>query len=245
VTGLFRKLAAQAFGSEPALRSVQTTPFAHQRGLGVLEAPVAEHEVLHGNSFRDGAPQTAAPPRDESGRRPAPLVRLVVPPALPALATSGPVETPAGDPARFSEEGRRAHGRPPESRTIDDARRDVAREVREGNRLPHVDAVEPIPHAAVVAPPSAAMWPLAVPAQLLSTARPLPSPMAAPLSSVASHRGPAAPVAGGEGYEIHVHIGRIELTAVHEAPPDRPVPRTPRPEPMSLDDYLARRERRA
>lgn len=43
--------------------------------------------------------------------------------------------------------------------------------------------------------------------------------------------------------EVHVSIGRIEVTAVHEAPAARSVgPR--RPAPMSLDDYLATRRRR-
>lgn len=42
--------------------------------------------------------------------------------------------------------------------------------------------------------------------------------------------------------EVHVHIGRIEVTAVHR--PAEPPPRNPpsRPQPMSLDEYLARRE---
>jgi hypothetical protein len=42
--------------------------------------------------------------------------------------------------------------------------------------------------------------------------------------------------------EIHVHIGRIEVTAVQEAP--KPKARAARGQaPMSLDDYLARRQR--
>jgi len=40
--------------------------------------------------------------------------------------------------------------------------------------------------------------------------------------------------------EIHVHIGRIEVTAVHEAAPAKHSARKPQPS-LSLDDYLARR----
>ena len=47
-----------------------------------------------------------------------------------------------------------------------------------------------------------------------------------------------------ETTEVHVSIGRIEVTAVHEAPPPkRQAPATAKP--MTLDEYLARRQRQA
>jgi hypothetical protein len=49
-------------------------------------------------------------------------------------------------------------------------------------------------------------------------------------------------VASREPSEVHIHIGRIEVTAVHEAAPPRRLP-APRPSPMSLDAYLAKRGR--
>ena len=58
---------------------------------------------------------------------------------------------------------------------------------------------------------------------------------------------PVAPVPGkgtaaATETEVHVHIGRIEVTAIQEAP--IPKPATPgERQPMSLDDYLARRQR--
>jgi hypothetical protein len=53
---------------------------------------------------------------------------------------------------------------------------------------------------------------------------------------------PAHAAASGELSEVHIHIGRIEVSAVHEtAPPRRPP--VPRPSPMSLDAYLAKRGR--
>jgi hypothetical protein len=47
-----------------------------------------------------------------------------------------------------------------------------------------------------------------------------------------------------ETTEVHVSIGRIEVTAVHEAPPPkRQAPTSAKP--MSLDEYLARRKKEA
>ena len=47
-----------------------------------------------------------------------------------------------------------------------------------------------------------------------------------------------------ETTEVHVSIGRIEVTAVHEAPPPkRQAPATAKP--MTLDEYLARRQKQA
>ncbi|OGB18810.1 MAG: hypothetical protein A3E51_17970 [Burkholderiales bacterium RIFCSPHIGHO2_12_FULL_67_38] len=45
-----------------------------------------------------------------------------------------------------------------------------------------------------------------------------------------------------ETTEVHVSIGRIEVTAIHEpaAPTQRPAAR--RKAPVSLDEYLARRQ---
>lgn len=44
-----------------------------------------------------------------------------------------------------------------------------------------------------------------------------------------------------ENTEVHVHIGRIEVTAVHEAPREKPK-RPPVRGPMTLDEYLTRRK---
>lgn len=48
------------------------------------------------------------------------------------------------------------------------------------------------------------------------------------------------PAAEAAGNEVHVHIGRIEVTAVREAPAARMRAAKGR-SPMSLDEYLARR----
>ncbi len=43
--------------------------------------------------------------------------------------------------------------------------------------------------------------------------------------------------------EVHVHIGRVEVTAVSEAPPPPRKRSESHRQPMSLDDYLAKRQR--
>jgi hypothetical protein len=44
--------------------------------------------------------------------------------------------------------------------------------------------------------------------------------------------------------DVHIHIGRVELTAVAPAAPGRREPATGAKKPMSLDDYLRQRSRR-
>jgi len=81
-------------------------------------------------------------------------------------------------------------------------------------------------------------------------ASPFPEPLLAPTGATAAHFDATAPAlseraatqAEAEPTEVHVHIGRIEITAVRESNPSRPA-RRPRREPMSLDDYLAQRQR--
>lgn len=91
-------------------------------------------------------------------------------------------------------------------------------------------------------PPSPPFDPAAAPRALLPQTPGSPPPRPA---------GPAAlrppihsqPTVAAEP-DIHVHIGRVEVTAVHR--PAEPPRRSPpsRPQPMSLDEYLARREGR-
>lgn len=52
----------------------------------------------------------------------------------------------------------------------------------------------------------------------------------------------AAAKAADETTEVHIHIGRIDVTAIHEPPASRRKPAAA-PAPMSLDSYLAERGR--
>lgn len=74
----------------------------------------------------------------------------------------------------------------------------------------------------------------------LATAR--PPPAASLLHPINPLRPPLRPQAAAAGPDIHVHIGRVEVTAVHP-PTERPRRNPPsQPQPMSLDEYLARRQ---
>jgi len=69
----------------------------------------------------------------------------------------------------------------------------------------------------------------------------LPSLAAAPTAnSVAAMQTPAA--TSETPNEVHVHIGRIEVTAVQSSEPRKRKAKAAQ-QPMSLDDYLARRQR--
>jgi hypothetical protein len=73
----------------------------------------------------------------------------------------------------------------------------------------------------------------------------LPAPLLSPPAAASAQpKAPVAPVAAGPGQpadEIHIHIGRIEVTAIQEtAPSKRPARKGAAP--LSLDDYLARRK---
>lgn len=69
------------------------------------------------------------------------------------------------------------------------------------------------------------------------------SPVAPPSTRrSASSQGNAATQADGDT-EVHIHIGRIDVTAVHEAPAPRRRTAAP-PAPLSLDGYLAERGRK-
>ena len=101
-------------------------------------------------------------------------------------------------------------------------------------RLVAFEPAEPVAPAREPTPPP--LVPTAtrfVPPPVFTSAPPARS---ARTASPHRHSAPAAT-------EVHVSIGRIELTAVHEAPPParRPAPAKPS---LPLHEYLARRQRR-
>jgi hypothetical protein len=99
--------------------------------------------------------------------------------------------------------------------------------------------------AAMHARESAAPAPVTTPPALVPTTPHAVQPPAfvmPPLAAPARPSDERRPFGGGETTDVHVSIGRIELTAVHEAPP--PVRRAAPAKPsLSLHDYLGRRQR--
>lgn len=80
-------------------------------------------------------------------------------------------------------------------------------------------------------PPAADRSAVAPPIRSAMGATPQPAPWAQAGADVAN-----------EAAEVHIHIGRIDVTAVHAAPPPHRK-QAPTQAPMSLDTYLARRNR--
>ncbi|WJN57324.1 hypothetical protein OH686_01165 [Pseudomonas sp. SO81] len=82
--------------------------------------------------------------------------------------------------------------------------------------------------------------------QNASGALPLPtnllSPRAVPVRQAAAPAAPSAVKAPPQqADEVHIHIGRIEVTAIQESAPSKRETRKG-PAPLSLDDYLAKRK---
>lgn len=68
----------------------------------------------------------------------------------------------------------------------------------------------------------------------------LPPTAATPPRNAGSSLPAQRPGATDDSTEVHIHIGRIDVTAVHEPPPRRRAP-VASAAPMSLDAYLAKR----
>ena len=82
--------------------------------------------------------------------------------------------------------------------------------------------------------------PTAAPAPLLPRQNNAPPSASAPWSAVSPAASPAR--VADEATEVHIHIGRIEVTAMHEVAPPRKRPAAA-PAPTPLDTYLAARQR--
>jgi hypothetical protein len=245
MSGLFHRLAAQALGkAQPVVHSLAHIPYVAPLELvdeSAAEGTPAPPEMPAplGNLGRDARIDGAPRPLD-------PGFPLVLQPPTPVLsaqtvrsedrASAEPTRAPllATSSRRLPPADLPADGRPLQPVAgIPTALLPV--QTREGVAPAPAGTVEP--RAAEPAAPS----PRLAPAPLLS-----PSPLAWPRSN-ASGRSPlvrpleVANAQQDETTEVHVHIGRIEVTALHEAPPPKPK-RPPARSPMSLDDYLARRK---
>jgi hypothetical protein len=111
---------------------------------------------------------------------------------------------------------------------------------RDPQRVARADS-PPTPHPRAPESDLAATEPLRR-ARAVTTLLP-PQPLRHTDSSAATERRPAASAAVSaveETTEVHVNIGRIEITAVHAAPPPKREP-TRAGKPMTLEDYLAKR----
>ncbi|MCZ4304101.1 hypothetical protein O4G98_05090 [Zoogloeaceae bacterium G21618-S1] len=257
MSGLFRRLARHATGQSPAtVHAVARLPFQAppelrptEEGVAPLMAPVDGADASRGGAPAVPMPATAteAPPHQLTPRSDtsAPTRAQIPPRVRTPQRTTDSAAAPTSTPtparrarARASVTDRAQPGRDPRGADTHDAVRAETPSVPD--RL-----LDPVAAATVeVASPRTgeqgalgATLTIALPAPLLPTqttsAEPSPSK---PVLATATARPAPEPT------EVHVHIGRIEVTAVQAPAPAKRPARTGQA-PMSLDAYLAKRQR--
>jgi len=273
VSGLFHRLAAQALGRPSPLRPGVRLPLAPGPGLleeplhppapGVAPAPPRPARLSPGPGV--GAAGTDLPPiagdgprgeREDAAAergeraplaRPAPMPPPAPPVERPVPPAGGPRDAPQPVDARrasaesvVTEEPARRAVAPPAVAGGDRRTGHERMPALPGNpeqRRPAVPVAAPRPRVA----PGPAGWKPLLPEQPVAPIPASPARWPAPGEPAPSAEGRDRPVT--EVTEVHVSIGRIEVTA-----PRGPAPKPgPRPSdegtPMSLDEYLTRRER--
>jgi hypothetical protein len=250
VSGLLQRLGARATGTAWAVRSDARLPFGAER-LADLQVPqdadpaplAGMAEPLSARAVDLAAAHLAAdtPARDAAA---SPLGHADLPHTLKARAQ------PAAQVLHVPE------GLLPPQRVPARVRQPMATDA--AAQAPA--ALHTVAMAALEAAPATAAMPahvLAPSAGLPRTDAPAipgtPAPLlpARPRNDVQPHRARSAPAqpfgpqrapsTAPQETEVHIHIGRIDVTALHEAPRPKARPRE-RAQPMSLDAYLSRRE---
>jgi hypothetical protein len=216
VSGFLRNLSARALEQSAPIQSAARLPYAALPAT--FEPPVGDQT---GSPLAVTPVASAAAPTNAADR----AVRSEpgIPRRMPSLLVPHPHDDTGNDDAGdepFPVRTMRAPAHP--DPTASPLTRPVAFEPAE----PVAPAREPTPPPLV---PTATRF---VPPPVLASVPPARSARTA-----STHRHPTS-----EATEVHVSIGRIELTAVHEAPPPRrPAPAKPS---LPLHEYLARRQRR-
>ena len=259
MTGLLHRLAARASGTAWVVRSDARLPF----GAGRLFEGEAAQEPQELQKFVAAAPDADAPMAGALQARP--FSRPATPAAAPHPSAISALSR--GSPAAM---GNTQPASPPALLKPASAETAPVGAMAAGPACQHAPARSALHAAGVPAQPSAATsrapeapaagrpaWSAASddaaqpahaphwhgePAPLLPPVRADASQPGTPsLQQLAAGRAPGAPQhPSSQDTEVHIHIGRIDVTAVHETP--RPKARErERTQPVSLDAYLATR----
>jgi hypothetical protein len=231
MSGFLRNLSARALGESAPVQSAARLPYAALPET--FEPPVGDQT---GSPLAVRPVASVAAPTNAADR----TVRSEpgMPRGMPPLLVPHPHDDAGNDDAGDEPFPPRAMRAPADPEPV----------ASPLTRLVAFEPAEPVAPAREPTPPP--LVPIAT--------RFVPPPMLAPappaLTSVPPGRASAPPArsasmagvhrhATSEPTEVHVSIGRIELTAVHEAPPParRPAPAKPS---LPLHEYLARRQRR-
>jgi hypothetical protein len=259
VKGLLHRLAARAAGATAAVRSDARLPLGRTSfGRDAAHAVAEQSFAVDVRVPAPGASAVFAQPRDSLAGDTAPMPmldrpprRLQTPPAdaspsaapdtrsaahallgdasPPSPNPSPPLNPPPNPPPRLVD------STPADPGHASGRARSTTESAGRSSALPTPEALRSDVTAAFVREPSL-LIPLAVPHPAAPPAITAPAITRRPgVTNSTTHA-----VASEEPSEVHIRIGRIEVTAVHEAAPPR---RPPVPSPMSLDAYLAKRGR--
>lgn len=246
MSGFLGRIAAQALGQTAPVRSAARLPYSEPPPFAAIttetgQQPPGSLEHPDGIAPRRAPPAAEMAPEhrremadDDAGQpilvsKPASRLPASTDPA--AIRVRQPVPTPQVEQRAeiMQRTGDLAPASPPERQVETDIVRQGDHAVRD-----RIEAATQTTAAGRRNPPLAQ--------------RPAPPPpllKPAAFDAVREQRLPPHPAAARAGNvedttEVHVSIGRIEVTAVHEAaPPRRSAPRSPKP--MGLGEYLARR----
>jgi hypothetical protein len=236
--GLLHRLAARATSTAWTLRSDARLPFG---AAGAEPAQDAVPPLMEAAAAQTRAPVPSrtdalmpdSPASGHAGPRPAqaaPVAAQALGP-LPAPAETALPPPPARPPQQLA-----VPRAPPATRTMEQAEFEPAplMPAMPTNAPPRI-AAEPAALRASQREAPAPLLPLLPQAAAQALAR-THSLQAAASAAARS----AAPAIASPETEVHIHIGRIDVTALHEAP--RPKPRArERAQPVSLDAYLTAR----
>jgi hypothetical protein len=225
MNGFLQRLVERAMGQSSPLRVAAASPFAHT--LASAEPTLPLPELLRpetGAADTSYAPQTSVQPQM---------------PTQTPIGQSRAARSPAERLARTRNQPAQPKASAADSRTPPAATMPLSVPVeRAVTRDSGWSGPETPPQSLATSERQNASTAVAQPIPLLPPRPDAESSARDALRFDMPVRGHAATVE--ETTEVHVSIGRIEVTAVHEAaPPPRKTPR--RNPPMSLDDYLARR----
>lgn len=230
MAGYFRQLAERAIAPMPALHPLRVASAERPPPMGFDEAlaPIRPAPGLSDTTTGlagDMAPRSA--PRDELANQAATIASAGQPPH-PALESD--VEHRTTMPHQ-SEEGPVAPTRNTPA-SLPDAALERAQPILGEDRRTRVEIAPAVP-------------PLPSPMRMEAPIRPYPRPEAPKTMPTRSRRQQDTRGQRAEAEtapEVHIHIGRIELTAVAPSKPDRRESASTK-KPMSLDEYLQHRRK--
>lgn len=262
MNGFLHRLAAQAIGSSNTLRTLARQPYTAppaavpaeepDRQVATLETTVNEPQHVSSNAVEGGSVYGQEQPRAK------PHAKIVAQPHDNAQARENEVtpSTPeilvTQSVTQFTTKPEREIAHPLSVKTMSRHPQKSGKKTLAGESHVLAEGIEtPIPlnNSATSFIANGEPYPTITDSAVSPLLLPLMNPRPSALNAgAAAQRGEPEIRAWQsrleETTEVHVSIGRIEVTAVHESPPPkRQAPATAKP--MTLDEYLARRRREA